>query len=306
MTCPRVIVNPIAGRGRGARVYAEIASIFEGHQQPLELMLTTRPGDATRWAYEAAEQGVPSVIGAGGDGTANEIVNGLANWVNAGGDPARLPALGVISCGTGNDFGYNFTLPLDVSTACERLFAGRTRLIDVGRVQSDLEAPLYFVNGVGIGFDAIVNIESRKLRFVRGGAAFLPAVLKTMLFYYHAPRVVVESNDGGADDRAMMISVMNGERFGAMFYMTPGCKIDDGKLSLCLVKKLSRPAMLQMVYRFIRGSHPGHPKVVLLSTDAVTLRMDEPMPAHVEGEIYSMGASRYEFSLAPWQLRMIY
>ena len=269
-------------------------------------MLTTRPGDATRWAYEAAEQGLPYVAGAGGDGTANEIVNGLANWVDDGGDPARLPALGMIPCGTGNNFVYNFALPLEVSGACQRLFDDRTRLIDVGRVRADTETPLYFVNGVGIGFDAIVNIESRKLRFVRGGAAFLPAVLKTMLLYYHAPRVVMESNGHNTSEQAMMVSVMNGERFGAMFHMTPGCQIDDRKLSLCMVKKLSRPAMLQMVYRFIRGSHPGHPKVVLLSTDAVTLRMEEPMPAHVEGEIYSMGASCYEFSLAPWQLRMIY
>lgn len=305
MTQPRVIVNPTAGRGYGGTAYAQIEAVCKQSGQTVELMLTTKPGDATQWAFEAAEMGAPYVAGAGGDGTANEIANGLAKWVEGGGDPNRLPAFGMIPCGTGNDFVYSFELPLDVPGACERLFAGKTRPLDVGLVKAEGADPLYFVNGVGIGFDAMANIESRKIRFVRGGAAFLPAVLKTMLLYYRAPRVTVRSKNQMFEDNLMMISVMNGERFGAMFHMTPGCAIDDRQLSLCLVRKLSRPGMLMMVYRFIRGTHPGHPKIELFTTDGVVMEMAEPMPAHVEGEIYSMGARRYEFSVAPWQLQMI-
>lgn len=305
MACPRVIVNPIAGRGRGAAAKDIIYKAFAQANQPVELLVTTQPGDAIRWAYEAAQDGVPYVAGAGGDGTANEIMNGLIRWLADGGDPSRLPKLGMIPVGTGNDFGYNFALPLDVPTACHCLFRGRTRLTDVGLVESDTEKPLYFVNGVGLGFDAVVNIESRKIRYVTGGAVYLPAVLKTMLFYYRAPRVQVSYNGEAFEDNLMMISVMNGERFGAMFHMTPGSRIDDRLLSLCFVGKLSRPAMFAMVPRFIKGSHPSHPKVRLGKAAKVSVESDEPLPSHVDGEIYSTRARRYTFSIVPWQVEMI-
>jgi len=305
MVRPRIIVNPTAGRGRGASARDEIEKAFTQAEQPLDLMVTTKPADATRWAREAAEDGVPYIAGAGGDGTAHEVVNGLAQWVEAGGNPERLPALGMIPCGTGNDFAWGYKLPLDISLACQRLFASNTRSLDVGLLKSDTEPPRYFGHGVGVGFDAVVNIESRKIRFVRGGAAFLPAVFATMAFYYRAPRVVIRYDGETFEDNLMMISVMNGERFGAMFHMTPGSRNDDRLLSLCFVRKMSRPAMVPMVARFVRGTHPGHSKVKLATASSITVEADEPMPAHVEGEIYSMGSRRYEFSIVPWQIQMI-
>jgi diacylglycerol kinase (ATP) len=305
MAYPRIIVNPAAGRGRAAAARGAIDAAFAALNEPIDLLVTAQPGDATRWAYEAATQGVPYVAGAGGDGTANEIINGLAHWVRDGGDARRLPKFGMIPVGTGNDFAYNFSLSHDVAAACETLARQQTRLLDVGLVESDAEKPLYFVNGVGMGFDAIVNIESRKVRFGRGGMVFLPAVLKTILFYFRAPRVVARLNGAVYEDNLMMISVMNGVRFGAMFHMTPGSKIDDRLLNLCFARRMNRPQMLAMVPRFIRGTHPGHPKIKLAATDRVTIDSSEPLPAHVEGEIYTVRAQHFEYSIQPWQLQMI-
>jgi diacylglycerol kinase (ATP) len=168
MTVPVVIVNPIAGRGRGAASKEEIARAFQQAGQPVEILVTNQPGDAVKWAYEAAQRGVPFIAGAGGDGTANEIMNGLSRWLRNGGDPGTMPRFGMIPVGTGNDFGYNFDLPHEVPAACQRLLDGRVRWMDVGLVESDTEPPLFFVNGVGLGFDAVVNIESRKIRYLRG------------------------------------------------------------------------------------------------------------------------------------------
>lgn len=302
---PKIIINPVAGRGRGAASREEIEGVFRQAGQPVEIVVTTQPGDATQWAYEAAEEGVPFIAGAGGDGTANEIMNGLARWAQNSGHPQRIPRFGMIPVGTGNDFGYNFQLPTDVPGACQKLMNGNLRWMDVGLVESDTEPPLYFVNGVGLGFDAIVNIESRKITALRGAAVYVPAALKTLLFYYRAPHTKVVFDEETLEDDLMMISVMNGERFGAVFHMTPGSRIDDGYFSLCFVRKLPRQAMLPMLPRFIRGTHPKHPRVVMAKARRLTVESSEPLPSHVDGEIYSVRAQRYAFTIMPWKVPML-
>jgi YegS/Rv2252/BmrU family lipid kinase len=307
MPNPRIIVNPIAGRGRANEAKDQIQKIYAREGQPMEMLITTRPLDATQWAYEAARDGVPYVAGAGGDGTANEIINGLARWVRDGGDPGRLPRFGVIPVGTGNDYAYNF-FPLDgnLEAHCGRLMRGQTRSVDVGLVESDAEDPLYFVNGVGLGFDAVVNIESRKIKHLRGAAVYVPAVLKTILFYFRAPRCRIALADQASfEDNLMMISVMNGVRFGATFIMTPGSQIDDRVFNFCFVQRCSRPQMFALVPQFIKGTHPGHPKIRLTTARQATLEANEPLPSHVDGEIYSVRARRYTFSILPWQLQML-
>lgn len=305
MSVPVVIVNPIAGRGRGAASKEEIVRVFQQAGQPVEILVTNRPGDAAQWAYEAAQRRVPFIAGAGGDGTANEIMNGLSRWLRNGGDPGTMPRFGMIPVGTGNDFGYNFGLPQEVPAACQRLLDGRVRWMDVGLVESDTEPPLFFVNGVGLGFDAIVNIQSRKIRYLRGAAVYLPAALITLLFYYRSPLVKVTYDDQSFEDNLMMISVMNGERFGAVFHMTPGSRIDDGLFSLCFVRKLPRHSMLPMVPRFIMGTHPKHPRIMMAKAQRVTLESSEPLPSHVDGEIYSVQARRYSFTIMPWKVPML-
>jgi len=306
MPNPSIILNPIAGRGRAAAAQDEIQRIFAREGQPMDMLVTTQPLDATRWAYQAASDGAPWVAGVGGDGTANEIINGLARWMRDGGDPNRAPALGMIAAGTGNDFGYNFGLIPDVEDACRRLLRGQTRAIDIGLVESDTEDPLYFGNGVGLGFDAVVNIESRKIKHMRGAAVYVPAVLSTILFYYRSPRCRISmAGQVAIEDCLMMISVMNGVRFGATFLMTPDSKIDDGLFSLCFVQRCSRPQMFALVPQFIKGTHPGHPKIRLTTSSRVTLEASESLPSHVDGEIYSVRARRYTFSILPWKLAMI-
>jgi len=183
--------------------------------------------------------------------------------------------------------------------------ARNSRRIDVGLVESDTEDPLYFVNGVGLGFDAVVNVESRKIKVLRGAAVYLLAVLKTILFYFRAPRCAVTIDERSFADHLMMISVMNGERFGGTFHMTPGSKIDDRLFNLCFVQRLTRPQMFALVPQFIKGTHPGHPKITLTTSSKLVLEANESLPSHVDGEIYSVRARHYTFSILPWQFSII-
>ncbi len=296
-----VVLNPTAGRGAGARLSGEIVELLRGHDLSFDLVTTAAPGHATLLAREAVAQRRSKIVAVGGDGTANEVLNGLMQAEN-GPDGT---ALGVLPIGTGNDFAFGAGLPLNVKEACEVLVRGQSRILDMGRAKADNEEPLFFGNGVGVGFDAIVNIESRKLKRLRGFLVYLVAVFKTMAFYYNAPVTKIQIDGEEFVQPSMMISVMNGFRFGGGFYVTPGSQMDDGLFDLCVAGKLSRPEMLAFVPRFMRGTHVTDRRVTMSQAKRVVVVSDSPWAGHVDGEIYGVGARRFEMELLPQRLRLI-
>lgn len=296
-----VILNPTAGRGAGARLCGQIGDLLHGYGLDHELVTTSGPGHATLLAREAVARDRALVVAAGGDGTANEVLNGLMQ----AGNPPNGTALGVLPIGTGNDFAFGAGVPLNLEAACAAITRGQGRFLDVGRVRADNEAPLFFGNGVGIGFDAIVNIESRKLKRLRGFLLYLVAVFKTMAFYYHAPVTKVCIDDSEIVQPSMMISIMNGYRLGGGFHVTPGSQMDDGLFDLCVAGQLSRPRMISFVPRVIRGTHVTDRRVTMGQGRRVVVVVDSPWASHVDGEIYGVGAHRFETELLPRRLRLI-
>lgn len=296
-----VIANPIAGRGAGTRLTPHILELLKGYGLKPELSWTAAPGHATSLACEAVRQGFRTVVAVGGDGTANEVLNGLMQ-ANGG---VTDTALAVIPIGTGNDFAFSAGLPMNLVQACQVAARGQSRWIDVGWVQADNEPSRYFGNGVGIGFDAIVNIESRKLRKLRGFLVYLIAVLKTLVTYYHAPQTVVRVDDREMVQPSLMISIMNGYRFGGGFYMTPGARMDDGLLDLCVAGKVDRLRMLGFVPQFMHGTHTKDVHITMTQGCQVCVESDSPWASHVDGEIYGVGGRRYLVKLFPRRLRLI-
>jgi len=296
-----VILNPTAGRGAGQRLSPQISTCLAGQGLDFELLSSEGPGHASLLASQAVEQGVPVVVAAGGDGTVNEVLHGLVKAL----DGPEGTALGVLPIGTGNDFAYAAGLPLTLPEACQVIAGGQTRTIDVGRAQADNEEARYFGNGVGIGFDAIVNIESRKLQQLRGFAVYLVAAFRTLVFYYHAPLVELSVDGQEIVRPSMMLSIMNGRRFGGGFLMTPEAEMDDGLFDVCLVGQVPRPAMVGFVPRFMRGTHVTDARVTLSRGRRVRVVSESPWAAHVDGEIYGLGASRYEVEILPQRLRLL-
>jgi diacylglycerol kinase (ATP) len=296
-----VIVNPIAGRGAGSRLSSQIAERLQGHDLTFELVTTTAPGHATALARDAGRQGSRVVVAMGGDGTAHEVLNGL---IQANDNPDHT-ALGILPIGTGNDFAFSAGLPLNLPEACKVVARGESRVLDVGWVKADNEEPRYFGNGVGLGFDAIVNIESRKVKRLRGFLVYLVSVFKTMAFYYNAPQTTICVDDVEMVQPSLMVSIMNGHRFGGGFCMTPGSEMDDGLFDLCVAAKMSRLRMLGFVPQFMRGSHTGDALITMSQGRQVTVVSDSPWASHVDGEIYGLGARRFEATLFPRRLRLL-
>jgi len=162
MTRYKIIFNPIAGKGVALKNRERIEELLKSYALDYDLVLTDYPEHAILLARQAAEDGFDYVIAAGGDGTANETINGL---MQAREKLGRAPVMGIIPVGRGNDFSFGANIPQDVDEACALLASVPRKWIDIGRITGGVqENGLYFGNGVGIGFDAVVGFVAAKSR----------------------------------------------------------------------------------------------------------------------------------------------
>jgi len=294
-----VIVNPIAGRGAGERVIPRIVRLLREHGLSFDLVRTERPWHAAELARQAVVSGYRTVVAVGGDGTSNEVLNGLMAAREAGEGEA---AMGVLCVGTGNDFAYGMGIPLDLEEGCAALARGRARRVDVGHALGFR----YFGNGIGIGFDAAVNVVASRLQRLRGFLVYLIAVLRTLLFYYRAPLTRIELDDQTLEQPALMISVMNGRRMGGGFLMTPFSRPDDGLFDLCIGKKMSQLEMLSFVPRFMKGTQVGDPRVTMARSRRVRVTVrDGTQVVHADGETLALDVRELDLEVIPQALSVV-
>jgi len=201
----KIIVNPVSGNGTGQRIVPYLQELLQKQNLPYALSFTERPWHAAQIARHAAENDYETVVAVGGDGTANEVINGL---MSAGAAGFKKPALAILSVGRGNDMAYGMNIPTDLEEAVSILADGHTSTRDVARITGgDYPEGRYFANGVGIGFDAVVGFEAAKIKRIQGFANYLAAAMKTILLYYHAPVVRLEFDGEELTQPCLMISV---------------------------------------------------------------------------------------------------
>lgn len=294
----KVILNPAAGKGRGARIEGLLQRHLLENQINFELERTTGPEHATELASKAARDGFETVVAVGGDGTSNEVVNGLIMAANG----ANTTALGLIPVGSGSDFAYAMGVPSDLDAACHHLANSGTRQVDAGRVSLKGAAPRYFDNTVGVGFDAIVTYEALKVKRLRGMALYLPVVLKTVFLYGKAPVVTIEYDEESLTLPAMMVCTGNGSREGGGFFVTPNAVPDDGQFDLCIVRELGRFATLSMIPLFMKGTHVDREPVTMARTGKVMISSPDDLIIHVDGEVLCTDGHELEIEILPGRL----
>jgi len=310
MSTIKVILNPVSGRGVGQRMAEVIRHTLTEAKATFEIVETTEPLSAVAQAAQAVREGWDIIAVAGGDGTGNEVLNGIVEaslgtpaW--EAGEPAAS-AMGLIPIGTGNDFAWCMGVPIgDVAAACRLLAAGNTRVVDVGRVEDELGNVRYFCNNFGAGFDAATTVESYKLRYLSGSLVFLVAVLKTIFLYYKAPLVTVRYDEQEMELPLLMVSVANGRRTGGMFLIAPQAVQDDGLLDLSLARQVSRLGIFRLIPYFIRGTHATQPTVTVDRTAHIVISSEQDLPVHVDGEIMRTDAHRLEVRALPRRLRVV-
>jgi YegS/Rv2252/BmrU family lipid kinase len=300
-----VIVNPIAGRGAGSKAIPELEAYFHDFGIDYDLVVTKEPGHAIQLAKEAGSKDYETVVAVGGDGTANEVINGLMKAKNN----AELTAkLAVLPVGRGNDFSYGMGVPQELESACRILVEGRTRKIDIGFVKGgDYPDGRYFGNGVGIGFDAVVGFEAAKLpSFITGMPAYLIAALKTIFLYFKAPNLRVDIDGEVIEQPCLIVSLMNGRRMGGAFVFAPNSAPDDGLLNLCIVDQVSRLGVLGLFPKVMSGTQEDHPAVKMpIGKKVIIEALTGSLPVHADGETICETGKRLEVSILKQQLDMV-
>lgn len=280
----KIILNPKAGRGKAAKLKPKILAELAKYGYLSHLEETQWHGHAIEIAKKAVESGYDLVITAGGDGTVNQVVNGLAG--------SKVP-LGVLSAGTGNDFAAMVGMPDDPVAGIRQIIEGETKWVDLCRLNDS-----YFISSVGAGFDGQVAYNvNQGIRFVRGMPAYLLSVVKTLFsFRLHRVRMVVDGKE--REYRILLIAVTNSRSYGGGIKITPEARVNDGLFEICVVKEVSPFEVLWFLPLAIKGEHGRlQDKVEFLRGREVYLESTTPLFYQIDGEVFQ--ATTFRFSMIP-------
>jgi len=300
----KIILNPHAGSGLGARELPNIHRLLSSHNMDYDLTCTEDTWHAAELAAEAARAGYKVVVAAGGDGTSNEVINGLMEARGTGGSS---PALGLLSLGRGNDFAHAVGVPVDLEEALQVLIADHRRRIDLGQVfGGNFPQGRYFGNCVGVGFDAVATIETAKLPRFGGFLSFLIAVLKTILLYHRGPEVRLVYDEKSLSLATLMVSIMNGQRLGDGFWMAPEAAVDDGFFDLCVARQVSRRRILSLIPHFLRGTQSTQDEIITGKGAKITIEaLEGVLPAQTDGEILCIDGTDLRIEIHPLALDVV-
>lgn len=300
-----IIVNPTAGKGAAKKALPKIEDLLKRLEIDYDLKVTEYPGHAIEIAQAAGTNGYNTVVAVGGDGTANEVINGLMAAVNGS---QKMANFAVLPVGRGNDFSYGMGIPQDLESACQLLVDGKTRKIDIGFLRGgDYPEGRYFGNGIGIGFDTVVGFEAAKLpSFIGGIPGYIIAALKTIFLFFDEPLIRIEIDDEVVEQPCLLVSVMNGRRMGGSFMFAPDSASDDGVLNLCIAGKLTRLQVLGLFPKVMAGTQSDHPAITMptgqkISIEAVT----GSLPVHADGETICVTGHNLEIQVLHKQLNLV-
>ncbi len=291
----KVILNTYGGR---LATKTKISRVEQGLQEAgvnYHLEPTNSSGHGIELARQASLEGWPVVVAAGGDGTINEVVNGL---IQAAGE-AEAGTLGIIPLGTANDLATDLEVPLDVKLACQRIAAGNTRLMDVGQVNDH-----YFANNSAVGLEPLVTLAHDRMRWLKGDIRYVLAAFKTII-KAKTWTMRLSWNNGRYEGPILLVSVGNGCRTGGSFFMTPYAVLDDGLIDFTYAVGMRRWQMLQLLPQTFSGKHVYHPLVVCRQTTALSITSSTPTPIQADGEIIERRATKIEYRIIPRRLRVI-
>ena len=300
-----VIVNPISGAGHGLKDYPQIAKLLRDNQIYHDAVFTEHPHHAAELTVEAVNKGYRKIIVIGGDGTLNEVVNGL--FIQQVCEPKDI-RLAVITVGTGNDWGRTFGIPTHYSEAIRAIKEGKTFLQDVGAVtytESKFSQTRYMVNVAGLGFDAfVISIFNHwKAKGFKGRWLYIASILQAY-FKYKSSGVKI-SIDGEQIFNNLLFSIAVGicKYNGGGVQQLPKAVADDGLLDITLIKPVHWWHVVFRLQRFFNGGIYSIGHVKHFQGKHIHIESTPPIRLECDGEL--MGGTDVDIHVVPQAIRVV-
>ena len=278
-----VILNPAARSQRAASLCRTIEKIVGTN---VSLRRTSKPGEARSLARQAVLRGVTRIIAAGGDGTVNDVVNGIAG---------SSATLGILPVGTMNVFATELGLPREISECWKVILAGKTREIDLPTAAGHA-----FVQMAGVGFDAQA-LKETSWDAKRNLGPLSYVISAAQIAARKPPQLSVQSGDMLREGSFVLIG--NGRYYGGPFPVFPKALIDDGLLDVIVLKNIGHLDLIRYLQGVLFGTHVGMPDVEYFQTTSLTVTSAEEVPVEVDGEV--IGNVPVTFECVPRRLRVL-
>jgi len=270
------IVNPVAGKGQGLNYIKEIENLFIEDQE-YHIEVTKRKGHATEIAREYSSKEDYVIYAVGGDGTVNEVVNGMVG---------SNSTLVIIPTGSGNDFLRTIDSNYKRKDFLHKLIEGDTKLVDIIKINEK-----YFLNIASVGLDADIVYNAmafKKMKFIKKDMAYILSICKTIFGKKGITIKVKLDGSEISDKKVLFLAVANGKFYGGGVPITPNAEIDDGLADVCLVENLNLLKIFRLLPKLVKAKHTEAKEVEIYRAKDIEVESDNLFRVNIDGEIVEM------------------
>ncbi|MBN2118350.1 MAG: diacylglycerol kinase family lipid kinase [Anaerolineales bacterium] len=295
----KVILNPYSNRWNSQKRWPEAEAALKASGVDFDLAISQKKGQIVELAEQAVREKFSPIIIAGGDGSIGDTANGMLRAVQSAG--AGSVPLGIMPLGSANDLVYTLGLPTDLKQAAGVIAAGKTRAMDLGRLNGR-----YFVNNSAGCLEPYVTVKHEKIHRIKGMVRYLVAAVQAIV---DKPewQGTVEWDGETFRGKLSLFSVGNGRRTGG-FFMTPHANLFDGKLTLAFGYRATRLGLflaLPRAFNEDKGNYVELEGMREVQTTRVSIHLDKPSPAHTDGELLPEWIQDFEYEILPKSLNII-
>lgn len=294
----KVVLNPYSNRWNSQKRWPEAEAALKAAGVKFESAVSEQKGQIVDLVRQAVQAGFSPIIVAGGDGSIGDAVNGLAKAAMS--DREVLGPFGIMPLGSANDLVYSLGLPTDLKAAAGVIAAGRTKAMDLGRLNDK-----YFANNSACGLEPYVTTKHERIHWIKGVLRYLVAAVQAIMDKpeWHGR---VEWDDGIYEGPLSLVSVGNGRRTGG-FFMTPHADPFDGKLTLAFGYRGTRLGLFQALPRAFnegKGSYVEMEGMREIHSTRVSIHLNRPSYAHTDGELLPGQLQDFEYEIFPKRLNI--
>ena len=293
------VVNPVSANGRTGKKWSDIAAYLKNNDIDFVFRKSEYPEHAVAMVRKALKNGYKYIMSVGGDGTANEVVNGFFEKEHLINPKANLI---IFSRGTGSDFIKSLGINNSKKEIINIIKNGRKKLIDIGKIEyfnnQNNKAQRYFINisDAGIGGETVARVEKGNKLF-SGKLTYLFGALQTLAFYKNKHFEVMIDNKKVIKQKASSILIANGSHFAGGMKIAPKAKVDDGLFNLIVLGDLNKFEIITNLYKAYSGKHLAHPKVDSYQGKDIKINSKEEVFLNIDGE--AAGKLPANFKLIP-------